>query len=149
MQLGIWMSFWCGGRPCLNVANPILPIKLACPAHLKTVFIDTYLLIVMLLSLCVSPTASSTLLDHVCTGNSTAIQEMFKRVSEQFTAMFRRKAFLHWYTGKLESAPLTPPCPPAFCQLPIATYKSNVCIAAAKAWQQTTLCMMYLSCIAR
>ena len=34
-------------------------------------------------------------------GNSTAIQEMFKRVSEQFTAMFRRKAFLHWYTGVL------------------------------------------------
>ncbi len=33
-------------------------------------------------------------------GNSTAIQEMFKRISEQFTAMFRRKAFLHWYTGK-------------------------------------------------
>merc|ERR1712182_97101 len=32
--------------------------------------------------------------------NSTAIQEMFKRVSEQFTAMFRRKAFLHWYTGE-------------------------------------------------
>merc|ERR1739847_185009 len=31
-------------------------------------------------------------------GNSTAIQEMFKSVSEQFTAMFRRKAFLHWYT---------------------------------------------------
>ena len=29
-------------------------------------------------------------------GNTTAIQEMFKRVSEQFTAMFRRKAFLHW-----------------------------------------------------
>jgi tubulin beta len=24
------------------------------------------------------------------------LQEMFKRVSEQFTAMFRRKAFLHW-----------------------------------------------------
>ena len=33
-------------------------------------------------------------------GNSTAIQELFKRISEQFTAMFRRKAFLHWYTGK-------------------------------------------------
>ena len=33
-------------------------------------------------------------------GNSTAIQEMFKRVSDQFTAMFRRKAFLHWYTGE-------------------------------------------------
>ena len=34
------------------------------------------------------------------TGNSTAIQELFKRISEQFTAMFRRKAFLHWYTGE-------------------------------------------------
>ena len=33
-------------------------------------------------------------------GNSTAIQEMFKRVAEQFTVMFRRKAFLHWYTGE-------------------------------------------------
>merc|ERR1712228_1168467 len=33
-------------------------------------------------------------------GNSTAIQELFKRISEQFTAMFRRKAFLHWYTGE-------------------------------------------------
>ncbi|XP_011842768.1 PREDICTED: tubulin beta chain-like [Mandrillus leucophaeus] len=33
-------------------------------------------------------------------GNNTAIQELFKRVSEQFTAMFRRKAFLHCYTGE-------------------------------------------------
>ncbi|KAK6925371.1 hypothetical protein RJ641_009697 [Dillenia turbinata] len=33
-------------------------------------------------------------------GNSTSIQEMLRRVSEQFTAMFRRKAFLHWYTGE-------------------------------------------------
>jgi len=33
-------------------------------------------------------------------GNSTAIQEIFKRISEQFAAMFRRKAFLHWYTGE-------------------------------------------------
>ncbi|KAI1713554.1 tubulin/FtsZ family, GTPase domain-containing protein [Ditylenchus destructor] len=33
-------------------------------------------------------------------GNTTAIQELFKRISEQFTAMFRRKAFLHWYTGE-------------------------------------------------
>ncbi|KAI4108011.1 MAG: hypothetical protein L6R37_001293 [Teloschistes peruensis] len=31
-------------------------------------------------------------------GNSTSIQELFKRVGDQFTAMFRRKAFLHWYT---------------------------------------------------
>merc|ERR1719199_2253106 len=33
-------------------------------------------------------------------GNSTAIQEMFKRVAEYFTGMFWRKAFLHWYTGE-------------------------------------------------
>lgn len=33
-------------------------------------------------------------------GNSTSIQEMFKRINEQFTAMFKRKAFLHWYTGE-------------------------------------------------
>jgi len=31
-------------------------------------------------------------------GNSTAIQEVFKRGLEQFSLMFRRKAFLHWYT---------------------------------------------------
>jgi tubulin beta len=31
-------------------------------------------------------------------GNSTAIQEVFKRVGEQFSVMFRRKAFLHYYT---------------------------------------------------
>lgn len=33
-------------------------------------------------------------------GNTTAIQEIFKRISEQFTVMFRRRAFLHWYTGE-------------------------------------------------
>jgi len=33
-------------------------------------------------------------------GNSTSIQEMFKRIQEQFTVMFKRKAFLHWYTGE-------------------------------------------------
>ena len=33
-------------------------------------------------------------------GNTTAIQEVWKRVGGQFTAMFRRKAFLHWYTGE-------------------------------------------------
>ncbi len=32
--------------------------------------------------------------------NSTAIQDLFKRVGDQFSAMFRRKAFLHWYTGE-------------------------------------------------
>ncbi|XP_078507959.1 tubulin beta-1 chain [Lissotriton helveticus] len=33
-------------------------------------------------------------------GNNTAIQEIFRRVGEQFSAMFKRKAFLHWYTGE-------------------------------------------------
>ncbi|XP_039285275.1 tubulin beta chain [Nilaparvata lugens] len=33
-------------------------------------------------------------------GNTTAIQELFKRVAEQFAAMYKRKAFLHWYTGE-------------------------------------------------
>nr|XP_054917783.1 tubulin beta chain-like [Dermacentor andersoni] len=32
--------------------------------------------------------------------NTTAIQELFKRISKQFSAMFCRKAFLYWYTGK-------------------------------------------------
>nr|CAI5845922.1 unnamed protein product [Callosobruchus analis] len=32
--------------------------------------------------------------------NSTAIQELLKRTSELFPAMFQRKAFLHWYSGE-------------------------------------------------
>merc|ERR1712084_179894 len=39
-------------------------------------------------------------MSSVFVGNSTAIQEAWKRVAEQFTLMFRRKAFLHWYTGE-------------------------------------------------
>ncbi|KAG6371135.1 Tubulin/FtsZ [Boletus reticuloceps] len=30
-------------------------------------------------------------------GNSTAIQELFRHVNDHFTAMFKCKAFLHWY----------------------------------------------------
>ncbi|EAR83592.1 tubulin beta chain (macronuclear) [Tetrahymena thermophila SB210] len=33
-------------------------------------------------------------------GNSTAIQEVFMRIAEQFKAMFRRQAFLQWYTNQ-------------------------------------------------
>ncbi|GAA6018688.1 hypothetical protein JCM10207_009013 [Rhodosporidiobolus poonsookiae] len=33
-------------------------------------------------------------------GNSTSIQDLFKRVNDSFTAMFKRRAFLHWYTGE-------------------------------------------------
>lgn len=31
--------------------------------------------------------------------NSTSIHSAFQVINEQFTAMFRRKAFLHWYLG--------------------------------------------------
>ena len=33
-------------------------------------------------------------------GNSTSIQELFNRIGQQFSLMFRRKAFLHWYTSE-------------------------------------------------
>ncbi|KAJ1958289.1 Tubulin beta-1 chain [Dispira parvispora] len=33
-------------------------------------------------------------------GNNTAIQSLFLRIQEQFSAMFRRKAFIHWYTDE-------------------------------------------------
>ncbi|XP_075257325.1 tubulin beta-2B chain-like [Convolutriloba macropyga] len=33
-------------------------------------------------------------------GNSTAVKEMFIRLADKFGKMFRRKAFLHWYTGE-------------------------------------------------
>jgi len=29
--------------------------------------------------------------------NSTSIKALFKRVAAQFSAMFRKKAFVHWY----------------------------------------------------
>jgi len=35
-----------------------------------------------------------------CLANSTAIQELFKRTQTQFAAMYKRRAFLHWYTGE-------------------------------------------------
>ncbi|XP_039962078.1 tubulin beta chain-like [Bactrocera tryoni] len=43
---------------------------------------------------------SSLKLSATLSGNSTAIQELFKRISGQFTAMFRTKAFLHCYTAE-------------------------------------------------
>jgi tubulin beta len=29
-----------------------------------------------------------------------SIQSLFKRIGDQFSAMYRRKAFVHWYTGE-------------------------------------------------
>ena len=37
---------------------------------------------------------------NCCWGLCFLLKEIFKRVSEQFTVMFRRKAFLHWFTGE-------------------------------------------------
>ncbi|KAJ3526159.1 hypothetical protein NM208_g11322 [Fusarium decemcellulare] len=50
-------------------------------------------------ALCSVPPSGLTL-SSTFVGNSTAVQELFKRIGEQFTLMFRRKAFLHWYTGE-------------------------------------------------
>merc|ERR1712167_532299 len=32
--------------------------------------------------------------------NTTALKDMFKRLSTQFSALYKRKAFLHWYKGE-------------------------------------------------
>jgi len=32
--------------------------------------------------------------------NSTAVQDLFKRIGTQFSHMFRKKAFLHWYIAE-------------------------------------------------
>ncbi|KII89672.1 hypothetical protein PLICRDRAFT_39808 [Plicaturopsis crispa FD-325 SS-3] len=50
-------------------------------------------------SLCSVPPVGQTQ-SATALANSTAIQEVFKRSLDQFTAMFKRKAFLHWYTGE-------------------------------------------------
>jgi len=33
-------------------------------------------------------------------GNNTAIKDLFTRIHGQFSAMFKRKAFVHWYLGE-------------------------------------------------
>ena len=33
-------------------------------------------------------------------GNSTSIQEVWRRVGGQYQAMYKRRAYLHWYTGE-------------------------------------------------
>lgn len=50
-------------------------------------------------SICDIPPANLQM-SSVFVGNSTAIQEAWKRLADQYTLMFRRKAFLHWYTGE-------------------------------------------------
>ncbi|KAG8212923.1 Tubulin/FtsZ [Butyriboletus roseoflavus] len=36
----------------------------------------------------------------IALANSTCMQELFKRNLTQFSVMFKRRAFLHWYTGE-------------------------------------------------
>ncbi|KAF9647894.1 beta-tubulin 2 [Thelephora ganbajun] len=35
-----------------------------------------------------------------CLSNSTSIQEVFNRTLTQFSAMYKRRAYMHWYTGE-------------------------------------------------
>ncbi|RPD61039.1 beta-tubulin 2 [Lentinus tigrinus ALCF2SS1-7] len=50
-------------------------------------------------SLCSVPPVGQTQA-ATCLANSTAVQELFKRTLSQFSAMFKRRAYLHWYTGE-------------------------------------------------
>ncbi|KAH9953206.1 beta-tubulin 2 tubb2 [Lactifluus volemus] len=38
-----------------------------------------------------------------CLANTTAIQELFTRNLSQFTTMYKRKAFMHWYTEGMDT----------------------------------------------
>ena len=42
----------------------------------------------------------STQSQAILVGCNDAIRDMFQKVSDKFTNMFRRKVFLHWYTGE-------------------------------------------------
>jgi len=50
-------------------------------------------------SVCNVP-AKSAPLSATFIANSTAIQTIFQRIGGQFAAMFKRKAFVHWYTAE-------------------------------------------------
>ncbi|KAI0812945.1 tubulin beta-3 chain [Xylaria sp. FL0064] len=50
-------------------------------------------------ALCPIPTAGLEL-SSTFVANSTAIQDIFKRIGEQFSCLFHRRAWLHWFTEK-------------------------------------------------
>jgi tubulin beta len=50
-------------------------------------------------SLCSVPPVGQTQ-SATALANSTSIQEVFKRTLGQFVAMYKRRAFIHWYTGE-------------------------------------------------
>ncbi|KIM29971.1 hypothetical protein M408DRAFT_15648 [Serendipita vermifera MAFF 305830] len=51
------------------------------------------------ITLCAVPPVGQTQAG-ICLSNTTAIQEVFKRISALFSSMYKRKAFMHWYTGE-------------------------------------------------
>ena len=70
-------------------------------------------------------------------GNSTAIQELFKRISEQFTAMFRRKAFLHWYTGEgMDEMEFTEVCTSCVMDINSLYSFSTQCLSCNILWEE-------------
>ncbi|OTA87773.1 hypothetical protein M434DRAFT_23866 [Hypoxylon sp. CO27-5] len=52
-------------------------------------------------AMCSEPAPGGHEMSCTFVGNSTALQEILRRVGDQFAVMFRRKAFLHWYTGEV------------------------------------------------
>jgi tubulin beta len=53
-------------------------------------------------SICLQP-PTGLQMSSVFVGNNTALQETWARVVDQFSLMYRRKAFLHWYTGEVRN----------------------------------------------
>ncbi|OTA55659.1 beta tubulin [Hypoxylon sp. EC38] len=51
-------------------------------------------------AMCSEPAPGGHEMSGTFVGNSTALQEILRRVGDQFAVMFQRKAFLHWYTGE-------------------------------------------------
>ena len=47
-----------------------------------------------------APLTSRRSQDNLFVDNSTAIEELFQRICEQFKAMYSRKTFLHWYLNE-------------------------------------------------
>eukprot|EP01025_Chloroclados_australasicus_P040831 TRINITY_DN4291_c0_g2_i1.p1 TRINITY_DN4291_c0_g2~~TRINITY_DN4291_c0_g2_i1.p1 ORF type:complete len:797 (-),score=79.39 TRINITY_DN4291_c0_g2_i1:752-3142(-) len=48
----------------------------------------------------VTPRVPPTDMSATFLSNNTAIKSIFQRIATQFNVMYRRKAFLHWYTGE-------------------------------------------------
>merc|ERR1712093_549382 len=48
----------------------------------------------------VSMKPSESNIDCTSVFNTTALKEVFQRLATQFGAMYKRKAFLHWYKGE-------------------------------------------------